>query len=148
MSQQGAAAAAHSRRPTVSQHLVQIERGAELDAGLDEQAQRLVAVSSRSTSTALAKAPAMICADAHQEVDVLGVVAAAIVVDVEKAHDLAPPCTERHADLALRAGLAVQLALVVAEPRVVGALDHERLATFHGGDRAREERERRGRTGA
>ena len=120
--------------------LVPVQRRPELDAALHEQAERLVAVLEAFHEQRVLEGSCHHLADAEQEVAVLRVVPPPVVVDVEQADDALVE-HERDADLALGAGLAIEVALEIAEARVVRALDHERRLRGDGLSRAREQGE-------
>ncbi len=107
-------------------HVVELEGGAELDAGVDEEAQHLVGLLDLLQQDGAVESSGDDLPDAGEEVHVLRVVALAMVVHVDEPDD-AVTDRQREADLAPRAGLTVQLALVVAQPGVAGMRDHQRL---------------------
>ena len=117
---------------------VPVQRRPELDAALHQQAERLVAVLEPLHEQRVLERAGHHLADAQQEVAVLRVVAPPVVVHVEQADD---PVVqhERHADLALRARVRVQPPLVVAQPRIVRALDDQRRLLGDGHPGAGEE---------
>ena len=104
---------------------VPVQRRPELDAALHQQAERLVAVLEALHEQRVLERAGHHLAHAEQEVPVLRVVPPPVVVHVQQADD---PVLEheRHADLALRARVSVEPALVVAQARVVRALDDQR----------------------
>ena len=87
---------------------------AELEPGLDEQAEhaRWCAPGARGAARSR-PLPASDLRGAHEEVAILGVVTLAVVVDVEQADHAVSSATSGTTDLAARAGLPVQVALVI-----------------------------------
>ena len=114
---------------------IQIERGAELQPGLHQQAEHAVGGLQALEEQRVVDRAGDDLRGAHEKVAILVVVALAMVVDVEQA-DHPFVGHERHDDLASRAGLPVQVALVIRKTRIVRRGDDEDLATVQGVARA------------
>ncbi len=108
------------------QHLVQVQRGAEGQARVDEQAQLLSALFEALDQQRVVERPSDDRRHALQEVATLRPVTRLDVEDVDRADD-AVFDHQRHADLALQPELGHAPAFIGREPLVVEALDDERL---------------------
>ena len=125
-----------------AQHVVHLEAGAELEAGVDELAQLAVAVFEAAEQERLLEGAGQELADAAHEVEMLGVGALARVFDVD--HGDGPAVDdERDGQAALQAPALVPVDLVLQQPGIVGRADDPGLALRQGRGKAGVVRERR-----
>ena len=108
------------------QHLVELERGAELEPRIDELAQLVVALLEAFEQPRLAERPGQELAHRRQEVAVPREVAGLVVVDVDQPVDDAVD-DERQREVALEPPLGKDAALLGVDARVVGRSDDDDL---------------------
>ena len=118
------------------QHLIELERRAELEAGVDQLAQLVVALLERAEQARLAERSRQQLAHRLQKVDVGGEVARLVVVDVDQAvHDAVDHEWDR--DAAAKTVLVKDAAILGVDQGIVGRSQNADLLRFDRGLDAR-----------